>query len=109
MLLEVAVLVRNAFEGAIIEHAHMELARPTIQDAFSACVARGAKHIIVHPYFLAPGRHSTEDIPRLSAMAAANFPGITHTVTEPLGIDPRMIEVILLRVSKAIVGSNVPR
>lgn len=101
MLVEVARLTRERI-GGIVEHAHMELAEPTVAQAFSTCVRLGAEHIVVHPYFLAPGRHSTVDIPRLAAEAAAQFPGVTFAVTEPLGIDSRVIDVVTRRIAEAI-------
>ena len=52
---------------------------------------------MVHPYFLAPGRHSTQDIPRLVTEAASSHPGVAYTVTEPLGLHDKIIEVILER------------
>mmetsp|Transcript_6947 Transcript_6947/g.25337 ORF Transcript_6947/g.25337 Transcript_6947/m.25337 type:complete len:166 (+) Transcript_6947:103-600(+) len=40
---------------AIVEAAHMELAAPTIGEAFGKCVARGANFIVVAPFFLITG------------------------------------------------------
>lgn len=105
MLDEVAAAYAAASGVAIVEAAHMELAEPSIADAFGRCVARGARRIIVHPYFLSPGRHSTSDIPALTAEAAASHPGIEWTVTEPLGLDSRMTEVIHRRVVEAAQGA----
>src|ERR1051325_5281435 len=85
LLNDVAKMVGERYGSAIVEPSHMELAQPTIAQAFASCVARGAAHIVVHPYFLAPGRHSTVDIPRMAAEAASKFPGVTYAVTEPLG------------------------
>ena len=85
-----------------MEIAHMELARPTMGEAFAACADRGATRIVVHPYFLAPGRHSTEDIPRLAAEAAGAHPGIPYCVSEPLGLDGQLSRVILRRVEAAL-------
>ncbi|MDZ4857780.1 MAG: CbiX/SirB N-terminal domain-containing protein [Candidatus Hydrogenedentes bacterium] len=104
MLVEVARMLRDALGGGMVEPAHMELAEPTIEQTFAECVARGARRIVVHPYFLAPGRHSTQDIPRMCAEAAAKFPGVTHTVTEPLGLDTRMIDVVRRRIQEAVEG-----
>ena len=56
----------------------------------------------MHPYFLAPGRHSTVDIPRMAEEAAARFPNVTHTVSEPLGLDARVIEVVMRRIEQAL-------
>ena len=35
----------------------MELAEPTIEQAVAQCVARGARRVVVAPYFLSRGRH----------------------------------------------------
>lgn len=99
MLVEIANMVRqnSRCQFDIVHYAHMELAEPSIPQAFDSCVAEGAEEIVVHPYFLAPGRHSTKDIPRMVMEAAQKHPGVTHYVTEPLGIDAKIIEVILER------------
>lgn len=105
-LLEIVRVFRESTEIAIVEPAHMELAEPTIAQAFAKCVEQGAKHIVIHPYFLSPGRHSTSDIPRMAAQAAADHPGADFTVTEPLGVDLRIGEVILLRIQEALVAKK---
>ncbi|OGE21885.1 MAG: hypothetical protein A2V51_05075 [Candidatus Dadabacteria bacterium RBG_19FT_COMBO_40_33] len=103
MLIEIANMVRQSCKGEIdiVKHAHMELAKPTISEAFNASVAEGAEEIIVHPYFLSPGMHSKEDIPNMVKEAARKHPHITYTITEPLGIHPKIIDVVLDRVVKA--------
>jgi sirohydrochlorin ferrochelatase len=102
MLEDVAQLFRGTTGAAIVEIAHMELAEPTIAQAFTQCIAQGARRIVVHPYFLAPGRHSTSDIPRMVAEAAAGHPGVAYSVTAPLGLDPRMTDIILARVEDSL-------
>lgn len=83
---------------AIVEPAHMELAEPSIATAFDRCVARGARRVVVAPYFLAPGKHWHGDIPRLAAEAAAKHPGVAHLVTAPIGLHPLMTRVIASRI-----------
>lgn len=102
MLLEVAESFKNTTGARIVEPAHMELAEPTASQAFTKCVEQGARRIVVHPYFLSPGRHSISDIPRLAAQAARNHPGITYCVTEPLGLDPGIGAVIRKRVEAVL-------
>ena len=102
MLPDLAALLREKSNFEIVFHAHMELAEPSIQQGFDACVSAGAKEIIVHPYFLSPGRHSTLDIPRMVAEAAARHPGISFCVTEPLGLHFKIGEVILERVTESL-------
>lgn len=110
MLLEVAALFRRVSGRGIVEAAHMELAEPSIGEAFDRCVAQGAKIIIVHPYFLSPGRHSTHDIPRLTTEAAARHPGVRFHVTPPLGLDEKIAMVIQQRVEECRqAGYQCPR
>lgn len=72
----------------------MELAEPSLAVAFDRCVARGAQLVIVHPFFLLPGKHWTDDIPALTAAAAQRHPGIPYRITEPVGLHPLMAEIM---------------
>src|SRR5205085_10146752 len=76
MLLDVVRSFVDATHMPIVEPAHMELAEPSIATAFARCVAQGASTMVVFPYFLLPGRHWNDDIPRLAAAAAKNHPGV---------------------------------
>lgn len=107
MLPKVAEMLRKKSDFRIVSHAHMELAEPSIQQAFDACVVAGAKEIIVHPYFLGPGRHSTHDIPRMVAEAAAKHPGVSFLITEPLGLHTKIGEVILERVLESLESQMI--
>ena len=98
MLEEVASAFAELGEYDIVKPAHMELCEPTIAQAIAQCAEAGADTIIVHPYFLSPGRHSTNDIPRMVAEATGNYPNIRCQVTEPLGLHPMMKQIILDRV-----------
>lgn len=104
LLLEVVHQFSEASGYEIVEPAHMELAEPTIATAFARCVERGAKTVVVFPYFLLPGRHWHEDIPRLAAEAAAMHPGVEHFVTAPFGLHPLMSEVIRERITEGLTG-----
>ena len=89
-------------EFAIVEPAHMELAQPDIKTAFRRCVDRGAERVIVFPYFLSPGRHWNEDIPRLVKAAARPFPSVDWLVTAPFGLHSGMSAIITDRVRHCI-------
>ncbi len=94
MLLQLVELFREATEYAIVEPAHMELAEPTVATAFDRCVERGARLIVVYPYFLLPGRHWQSDIPALAGEAARRHPGVRYLVTAPLGLHPLMARIM---------------
>lgn len=98
MLLEVVRRYTQETQYSIVEPAHMELASPTIADAFDSCVARGATRVVIMPYFLLPGRHWDKDIPHLAQEAAKKHPGVSHLVTAPLGLSPLMNKLIDARI-----------
>jgi sirohydrochlorin ferrochelatase len=102
LLLDVAALFKRVSGMKIVEPAHMELAEPSIAQAFEKCVRQGATMVIVHPYFLAPGRHSTTDIPRMTAEAAAPFPGVRFHITQPLGLDERIVQLMMQRIEHCV-------
>ena len=102
MHLEIVDAFRHISSYAIVEAAHMELAEPSIATAYSKCVEDGATQIVVHPYFLLPGRHWDSDIPRLTAEAAASHPDTSYLVTQPLGAHPLMNQVIAERISESL-------
>lgn len=79
--------------------AHMDVVPPSIAEGIDACVSDGARDIVVHPYFLGPGEHTRSDIPRLVEQAAARHPGVRVRVSEPLGLDDRLVELILDRIA----------
>lgn len=88
---------RTSYE--IVEPAHMELAEPSIRDAFKLCVQQGAKQIIISPFFLFPGRHWNQDIPALAAEAAKDHSGISYIVTAPLGLHESLVDVVNDRIN----------
>src|SRR3954463_15703885 len=102
MLLDVVRDFTRATGLRIIEPAHMELAEPSIATAFARCVERGAKTVVVFPYFLLPGRHWNEDIPRLAAAAAAQHAGVRFLVTAPFGMHPLMAVVMQQRIAHCL-------
>lgn len=97
LLDQMAAMLRSQTDRKVYA-AHMELAEPTLGQAYAQAVAEGADRIVVFPYFLVPGRHSRQDIPRMCAEAAAGFPGTSWHCTGPLGLDPHLANVIAQRV-----------
>ena len=109
----VAQLFAERFAGdcGIVEPAHMELAMPDIAAGYAACVERGARHIVVLPFFLARGKHFMRDIPSLTSQAAEDFPGTTYQVAEPLGIDDLILDLLKKRLDandQPVLASGEP-
>jgi sirohydrochlorin ferrochelatase len=100
---DVAALAGDRFVAIL--PAHMEIAPPSVADAFDAAVAAGAEVVVVVLYFLAPGRHSEGDVPRLAAEAAARHPGLRYTVTRSLGPDRALSTLALARATE-VTGAH---
>jgi len=81
----------------VVRYAHMELCEPSIAAGVRACVEAGATELIVFPYMLSPGKHSTGDIPRMVDEAAAQFPRLAVRVTSAFGVHEKLAELILGR------------
>jgi sirohydrochlorin ferrochelatase len=96
---------RKGSSYPIIEAAHMELAEPSIRAAYEKCVQQGARLIICHPYFLSKGRHVQEDIPALLKEARTEFPGTDYIITEPIGMQEEVVDLI----SKSILSAVTHR
>ena len=97
----------------VVRYAHMELAEPSIEAGVMSCVQAGATELICFPYMLSPGKHSTGDIPRMVAAAAAAYPALTVRVTNAFGVHEKLAELILERaglpVSKTLSAADAAR
>jgi uroporphyrin-III C-methyltransferase len=89
---------------ALVEAAFLEIERPDIAAGFARLVERGARHIIVHPYFLSPGRHTRGDLPREVSAAAKDHPGVSYQITEPLSAHPLVIAASVERIRETAAG-----
>ncbi|MFL5618602.1 MAG: sirohydrochlorin chelatase [Gemmatimonadaceae bacterium] len=89
----------------VVRFAHMELCEPSISAGVQQCVEAGAMEIIVFPYMLSPGKHSTGDIPRMVGEAAAGFPQLAVRVTSAFGVHEKLGEIILGRAGLPVANS----
>lgn len=78
-----------------VSAAFLELADPSIPDGLEACIVRGAKEVVVFPYFLAAGRHVVEDIPNEVAPVMDKYPAVTVRIAPHLGYSSELPSIIL--------------
>src|SRR3981081_3469670 len=90
----------------LIEAAFLEIENPNIREGFARLVECGANEIIVHPYFLSPGRHTRGDIPLEVREAASHYPGVSYRITEPLSAHPLVIEASAQRIFESIESES---
>ena len=98
---ELAKAIRRRVPDRLVAVAHLEIVEPDIAEGIAICAAEGAEEIVVHPYFLSPGRHTTQDIPAQVTRAAERHPKIRIRISEPLGGHDALLDVVLDRVSDA--------
>jgi sirohydrochlorin ferrochelatase len=77
---QAAQRIRECGRFPLVVAAFLEIANPTIAEGFVQLFELGAKHVIVHPYFLSPGRHTSGDIPVEVRAAADRYRGITYQI-----------------------------
>lgn len=87
--------------GVDARPAFLELADPSFAEATASAVDCGAATIVVLPYFLAPGRHVTVDVPVLVDAARAAHPGVTFVVAERFGALPGIVDLLATQVAEA--------
>lgn len=96
-LAELARAVARERPDWLVQHAHMELGDPSFDTGVEWLVERGALEILVHLHFLGVGMHVRETIPSLVEEARARHPHVEIRLTEPLGRDPRLVDIVVDR------------
>jgi sirohydrochlorin cobaltochelatase len=86
--------------GMTVVAAFLELAEPDIPTAIDDAVASGAGAIVVLPYFLLPGAHTTRDIPALIGAASARHPQVDMVQAPHIGADPALFDALASQVER---------
>lgn len=81
---------------AFTQCAFLELATPSIPEGLEECIRRGATEIEVLPYFLATGRHVSEDIPMEIEKKRREHPNVRIRLRNHVGsADDSMVDALL--------------
>lgn len=101
-LYSIAEMVKASSGCSIVEVSFREQHAPNIQKGIDACVAQGAGRIVLYPYFLFAGAHVLEDLPEEMEQAAARYPGLEMVLGQPLGVHPKLGEIVCERIDEAL-------
>ena len=101
-LVKLAESVRQTNRFGIVEIAYLELAEPDIPQAAASCVTQGAKRILMMPYFLSAGVHVRNDLTEFQRQFIEQYPGVRVEVCEHLGLHPKLVEVVIERLTAAV-------
>jgi len=80
---------------SIIKTAFLELSEPLIPEGIKDCVEKGARSIIILPYFLNSGRHVTDDIPNIVNNVRKQYPDVDIKITPHLGASDLIIDLLI--------------
>lgn len=104
----IADMVRATCRFEIVEVAFREMHAPNIQTGIDRCVAQGAGRILLYPYFLFAGAHVLEDLPAEMTAATERHPGLEMTLGRPLGVHPKLAEIVCERVAESLESAGWP-
>lgn len=102
----IAAMVAKKMPGSVTRIGFMNINRPTIKEGIDSFAGTGVKRIVIFPLFLAPGVHTTEDVPRLIGLAEGQrriaYDGYDIVYADPLGADDLIAELSCRRISQAM-------
>ena len=102
-LLHLACALRQR-EQALVEVAYLELAEPDVDSGAAVCVERGAKCVVLVPYFLSGGVHVRRDLSAARERLSMRFEEVEFRLAEPLGRHPLLLEVVADRIREALAN-----
>jgi sirohydrochlorin ferrochelatase len=87
--------LRKRTDAPVVEFAFLDVDKPTIPEGIEVCVKQGATEITVLQNFLNSGNHVLQDIPAFIETAKLKFPGVSFTLTPPIGQHPKIPDLFL--------------
>ena len=107
---KIAEILRKQSNFKIVEIAFMIRDTPTIPEAIDTISKKGVSKIVLVPAFLAPGVHTTQEIPELIEVkdkkSQISAKGIQLFYGEPIGADECIAVILAEKALKAIGQKN---
>ncbi|GFE56511.1 sirohydrochlorin chelatase [Geobacter sp. AOG1] len=103
---EIAAMVKEMTGYDIVEVSFREQHLPNIQQGIDACVAKGAKRVILMPYFLFIGAHVQEDLPEEMIRARERYPRVEFAMGTHLGVHRKLAEVVVERIAESLTATG---
>lgn len=89
---------------SLVEVAFLQKNEPSLHDVLNKLMLNGIGKIVVLPVFLAKGVHTQKDIPKVIEQATSEK-NVDIVYAEPLGVDERIVEILLDRAGEALKES----
>ncbi|MBT8604119.1 cobalamin biosynthesis protein CbiX [Polynucleobacter paneuropaeus] len=78
-----------------VELAFLEMMQPSLEEAVSALVGKGATQIMIVPVFFGQGGHLRNDFPVLLQACQEKFPAVSLSATPAVGEDLAVLQAIV--------------
>lgn len=102
-IVEIARNYQVKHQEYIVKHAFMEFTMPDLNAAVEeACEEAMIQVVIVMPLFLALGNHVLRDLPQEMTALQEKYPDKVFYMTDPIGSDPILSDIIDARVNTVI-------
>ncbi len=82
----------------IVEGCFLELAEPDLPTGSDRCVARGARRVLLIPYFLSAGVHLERDLTAARDELSRRHPQVEFDLAAPLGPHPLLDQLVAIRI-----------
>jgi sirohydrochlorin ferrochelatase len=106
----VADMIAKNIENTVVKTAFLNIDTPTLYEGLKSFEGTGVNRIVAMPCFLAPGVHTTKDIPRVlgieegdnRTMIQLGGADIELLYAEPLGADPCIAGIACRKIEDAL-------
>ena len=90
-----ATLWRDQHSATPVELAFLEMMQPSLEEAATSLVEKGATQIIVVPVFFGQGGHLRNDFPVLLQDCQKKYPNVSLSATLAVGEDLAVLQAIV--------------
>lgn len=94
-------MVAQQLPELLISGCFVEVAEPTLEQEINRLVEAGMERIVIVPMFLTRGNHLSNGIPRILEAMEQQHPQVQIHLTQHLGVDPLLAEIIKNRLREA--------
>ena len=106
----IAEMIGKSDKNMVVKTAFLNLDTPTLHEGLKSFEGTGVERIVALPCFLAPGVHTTQDIPRVLGIkegenrTTVELDGgeIELVYAEPLGADPCIASLACTRIADVL-------
>jgi precorrin-8X/cobalt-precorrin-8 methylmutase len=91
--------IKNSYRN--VEYCFLELEGPTIEEGINSVIKKNPKIVLIMPYFLHKGIHIKHDVIKEVKTALKSHPFTNVLIADHIGVDDKMVSLILLRANEA--------